>query len=226
MFASRYGKAFGVALAVAVVVEGQAGSAIGGSTGVLYEALGNNGIAAYNLADPTTPVATLNVPATNIVAYDNTVYFSNGGSIYSTGTDLQGASLFKSNGASVTAMAIDPSAGLLYEALSSGEIVALYLSDPSRAAGFLGQSATGLVEANNTVYFSQGNTVYSTSDNLSGLNVINTNSVPITGLAFSASVPEPSTIVLMLSGAVALAGRWLHRRRGKERGEQRKEDLR
>jgi hypothetical protein len=119
MFASRSNRAFGVVLAVVLVVSVQAGSAIAGSAGVLYEALGNNGIAAYNLADPTTPLATLNDPATNIVTYGNTVYFSNGGSKYSTTTGLQGATLFKSNGASVTAMAIDPSAGLLYEAVSA-----------------------------------------------------------------------------------------------------------
>jgi hypothetical protein len=61
-------------------------------------------------------------------------------------------------------------------------IAAVDVANPSYSFGFLGQSATSIVEGGNTVYFSQGDTIYSTSVDLQGLNVFKTNEASVSGL--------------------------------------------
>jgi PEP-CTERM motif len=291
MFPARFGKALGFATAVALIIAGPALSTPAQAYDILYEALGNGGIEAFNLSNPSNPIATLNDPATNIVfgagnvyfSSGNTVYttnanlqgfsvfktfggiveslaispatgvlyvsgsgeiagiplsnpsqsigaiedpatsmvvgpsslyFANGNTVYTTSLGLQGLNVFKTFGGTVESLAINPSAGLLYVS-GGGEIAGISLSNPSQSIGAIEDPATSMAVGPSSLFFSNGNTVYTTSLGLQGLNVFNTASTSVTGLALSvASVPEPSSLILMLSGMAALGGGWLIRRRG------------
>ena len=192
--------------------------AVNAPAGILYEAFAGGDIAAIDLANPSYAFGFLGQNATSMVVGDGTVYFAEGNTVYSTSSDLHGLNVFATNGSDITALAINESAGILYQAFASGDIAAIDLANPHHAFGFLEQYATSLVADNNTVFFSDGDTVYSTSRYLSGLNIVHENSVPVTGLAINiASVPEPSTLALALGGFAAMAASYAFRRRSENR---------
>jgi hypothetical protein len=72
-----------------------------------------------------------------------------------------------------------PSNGILYETFGSNGFSAINLTDPSMSLGNLFTPATNIVAGGGKVYFESGNTIYSTSPNLVGLNtVLNNNQTP------------------------------------------------
>ncbi len=194
-----------------VLTNGQAptGLALDASRGILYETFGSNGISAINLADPTMSLGNLFTPATNIVAGGGKVYFESGNTIYSTSTDLVGLTAVLTNGQAPTGLALDASRGILYETFGSNGISAINLADPTMSLGNLFTPATNIVAGGGKVYFESGNTIYSTSTDLVGLTAVLTNGQAPTGLALltASSVPEPSSITLVLVALMCWAGR-------------------
>jgi hypothetical protein len=171
------------------------GAVRAGSTGVLHETFGNGGVSAINLANPSQSLGNLNISATNIVAGGGMVYFE--------------LNVFHTNGAAPTGMALDATAGILYETFGNNGISAISLANPAVSLGNLGVSATNIVAGDGMVYFESGDTIYSTTSDLVGLNVVHTNGAPATGLALdatAAAVPEPSALFLMACGLLAIGG--------------------
>ncbi len=194
-----------------VITNGQAatGLALDASRGILYETFGSNGISAIDLADPQRSLGNLFINATNIVAGGGKVYFESGDTIYSSTPDLVGLTAVFTNGQPATGLALDASRGILYETFGSNGISAIDLADPQRSLGNLFTPATNIVAGGGNVYFESGDTIYSTTPDLVGLTAVFTNGQAPTGLALvtTASVPEPSSITLVLVGLMCWAGR-------------------
>ena len=193
-----------------VLTNGQAptGLALDASRGILYETFGSNGISAIDLADPTRSLGNLFTPATNIVAGGGKVYFESGATIYSTSPDLVGLTTVLTNGQAPAGLALDASRGILYETFGSNGISAIDLADPTRSLGNLFTPATNIVAGGGKVYFESGATIYSTSTDLVGLTTVLTNGQAPAGLALvtASSVPEPSSITLVLVALMCWAG--------------------
>jgi hypothetical protein len=190
------------------------GLALDAQDGILYETFGSNGISAINLAN-SRGLGNLGVKATNIVAGGGMVYFESGNTIYSTSANLVGLHAVITNNVTPTGLALDAQDGILYETFGSNGVSAINLAN-SRGLGNLGVTATNIVAGNGMVYFESGDTIYSSSADLVGLNAIHTNGEPPVGLALIpsvSSVPEPSALLLMFFGLAGLGGRLLGRRR-------------
>jgi hypothetical protein len=137
------------------------------------------------------------------------VYFESGATIYSTSSDLVGLTAIITNTEAPTGLALDASHGILYETFGSNGVAVINRADPRMGLGNLFIPATNIVAGGGKVFFESGATIYSTSPDLVGLNtVLNNNQAP-TGLALvtTASVPEPSSITLVLVGLMCWAGR-------------------
>ena len=160
----------GLLASVVLVAVGSSGPAYAGSVPVLYETFGANGVAAINLSTPPTGLGSLFDNATNIVAGGGKVYFESGNTIYSTSTNLVGLNTVLTNGQAATGLALDAADGILYETFGPNGISAIDLNNPSMSLGNLFDNATNIVAGGGKVYFESGNTIYSTSTNLVGLN--------------------------------------------------------
>jgi hypothetical protein len=186
------------------------GLALDASTGILYETFGSNGITALN-ATTGAGLANLFQTATNIVAGNGTVYFENGATISTTSSLLVGVNTFHVNGAAPTGLALDPAAGLLFESFGANGISSLNTATGAGVANLF-QTATNIIAGDGRVYFENGSAIDTTSTQLTGVNTFHANGIPPAGLALvvtTASVPEPSTLGLIVSGLLCLAARRL-----------------
>lgn len=181
----------------------------GTSQGVLYETFGSGGVAGVSLSTPHVGIGALNDPATNIVSAGGNIYFESGTTVYETSANLQGLSVVDSlPTVAPSGFAVDAADGILYESFGQGGIDAISIANPHFAFGGLNIDATNVVYAGGNVYFQSGNTIYESSNTLQGLNVVfSLNTLPPSDftVAFApASVPEPSTIVMLATGLMVL----------------------
>ena len=148
------------------------------------------------------------------------MYFASGDTIYSANPNLTGVSIFHTNSAATTGLALDAADGILYDAFGAGGLVGLDLANPGHAVGIVGLEANNVAFGNGTVYFDSGNTIYATNPDLVGLTAFHSNNAPVDGLALlppvlgaslGAAVPEPSATGVIGLGLIGLAR--LHRRR-------------
>jgi hypothetical protein len=198
-----------------------AGLAVDTTGGFLYETFGaSSGVIAINLANPATSAGVLRLAATSIVEGGGKVYFASGDTIYSANPNLTGVSIFHTNSAATTSLALDAADGILYDAFGAGGLVGLDLANPGHAVGILGLEANNVAFGNGTVYFDSGDTIYATNPDLVGLTAFHSNNAPVDGLALlppvlgaslGAAVPEPSATGVIGLGLIGLAR--LHRRR-------------
>jgi hypothetical protein len=183
-------RSIGATVVLAVSILSPLAQAVAGSTsGTLYEAFGNAGVAAVSLANPTQSFGNLGVSATNIVYAGNSVYFESGSTIYHSSATLQGlATVDVDNAAAPTAIAVNAAAGILYETFGVNGIVAVNLANPSEAFGSLNINATNVVYAGGNVYFESGTTIYESSATLHGLTAVDSlNGVAPTGIAVNSA---------------------------------------
>ena len=80
-----------------------------------------------------------------------------------------------------------PFPGALYETFGPNGVSGLTLTSPIAGVGNLFVPATNIVAGNGMVYFESGNTIYSTTPTLQGLNTVVVNNAAATGLALDAS---------------------------------------
>jgi hypothetical protein len=185
------------------------GFAVDAADGILYESFGQGGIDAISIANPHFAFGGLNIDATNVVYAGGNVYFQSGNTIYESSNTLHGLTVIDPlPSLAPTGFAVDAADGILYEAFGQGGVAAINIANPHMSFGFLNIDATNVVYAGGNVYFQSGNTIYESSNTLQGLNVVfSLNTLPPSDftVAFApASVPEPSTIVMLATGLMVL----------------------
>ncbi len=74
--------------------------------------------------------------------------------------------------AAATPASANPASGAFYETFASGTVAAFTLNPQATATAFLGDAATNIVATPSGVYFQDGNTIFSTSTSLVGLNTV------------------------------------------------------
>ncbi len=188
------------------------GLAVDAADHILYLS-GGGEVAAISLTNPNVGYGALNINASNLDFSGGSLYFSSGNTIYSSSKYLSGLNTVKSFGGLVTGLAVDAADHILYVA-GGGEAASISLTNPNLGYGALNINASNLVAGDGMVYIQSGDTIYSSSKYLQGLNtVLTSNSLPVDLALFSA--PEPSTCTLVLAGLPMLLGlaRRLRRRK-------------
>lgn len=162
-------------------------AATAATSGVYFETFGSE-IVAIDLANPSSLLGlrSASTSITNVAVGGDTVYYQDGTKIFAANaSNLSSPTLFHTNGAAPTDLAINVAGNAYYESFGT-EIVAIDLTNPSQLRGIRMGSITNISVSGGKVYYQDGINLYVGNADLSVVSLFHTNGVAPTDFAVDA----------------------------------------
>jgi hypothetical protein len=123
--------------------------------GAYYETFAGSEIVAIDLANPSLLLGIKTGNISNVAVGGDTVYYQDGRRIFAGNANLSSTSLFHTNGAVATDLAINVAGNAYYESFGT-EIVAIELANPSHLLGIRTGNITNISVSGGKVYYQDG----------------------------------------------------------------------
>ena len=153
--------------------------------GAYYETFAGSEIVAIDLANPSLLLGIKTGNISNVAVGGDTVYYQDGRQIFAGNANLSSTSLFHTNGAVATDLAINVAGNAYYESFGT-EIVAIELANPSHLLGIRTGNITNISVSGGKVYYQDGIKIFVGNADLSSVSLFHTNGVAPTDLAVDA----------------------------------------